>query len=107
MRDAMMAHINSVPVGVVLSDMAPNLTGMKDVDQARAAELALQALEFARDVLQPKGRFVVKIFHGAEMEAIVREARGMFSKVKVKKPQASRSRSAEVYLLGSAPDSVF
>jgi 23S rRNA (uridine2552-2'-O)-methyltransferase len=107
MRDAIMTHINSAPIGVVLSDMAPNLTGMKDVDQARAAELALQALEFAHEVLQPKGRFVVKIFHGAEMEAIVREARRLFSNVKVKKPQASRSRSAEVYLLGSAPDSVF
>ena len=107
MRDAIMARISSAPIGVVLSDMAPNLTGMKDVDQARAGELALQVLQFAHDVLPPKGRIVVKIFHGAAMEEILREARRLFSKVKVKKPQASRTRSAEVYLLGSVADSVF
>lgn len=107
MRIAMTDKFGSQRARVVLSDMAPNLTGMKDTDQARASELAMQVLEFAHEVLPPQGRVVVKIFHGAAMEEIVREARRLFHKVKVKKPQASRARSAEAYLLGSAADGVF
>ena len=105
-REAMMEIIGGERVRVVLSDMAPNLTGVKDADQARASELAMEVLAFGHEILLPGGRIVVKIFHGGAMEEILREARRLFCKVKVKKPQASRARSAEVYLLGSAADSV-
>ena len=107
LRIAILQQLGSPRARVVLSDMAPNLTGMKDSDQARASELAMQVLAFAHEVLQPQGRIVVKIFHGAAMPEIVREARRLFCNVKVKKPQASRARSNEVYLLGSAADGVF
>ena len=107
MRAAMLAKLDSQRARVVLSDLAPNLTGMKDVDQARASDLAMQVLAFAHDILQPQGRIVVKIFHGGSMDGILREARRLFRNVKVKKPQASRARSAEVYLLGFGADSVF
>ena len=107
LRSAIMNKLGSPCARVVLSDMAPNLSGMKDTDQARASELAMQVLAFAHEVLQPQGRIVVKIFHGAAMAEIVREAQRLFRKVKVKKPHASRSRSAEAYLLGCAADGVF
>lgn len=107
MHDAIVEMVDSTPVRVVMSDMAPNLTGMKDADQARAGELALEVLTFGHEILHPEGRIVVKIFHGGAMEEVLREARRLFRKVKVKKPQASRARSAEVYLLGTAADRVF
>jgi len=107
MRAAMLAKLGSRRARVVLSDLAPNLTGMKDVDQARASDLAMQVLAFAHDILQPQGRIVVKIFHGGSMDGILREARRLFRNVKVKKQQASKARSAEVYLLGFGADSVF
>jgi len=88
---------------VVLSDMAPNLTGMRDTDQARGAELVHLALAFAQQALAPRGALLVKVFHGVEFDALARAARERFREVKVAKPLASRARSAETYLLARGP----
>lgn len=86
-------------VDLVLSDMAPNMSGMATIDQAKAMYLAELALEFVRAHLKPGGDFVVKLFQGTDFDGYVREVRSMFSKVQVRKPKASRPRSREVYLL--------
>jgi len=88
-------------VDLVLSDMAPNMSGVAAVDQARAIALAECALEFALKHLKPQGKFLVKTFHGAGFEAFLRMMRQRFQRVVVRKPDASRSRSSEVYLLGA------
>ena len=89
-------------VDVVLSDMAPNTTGTRAVDQPRSMVLAELALDTARQVLKPGGAFVVKLFQGPDFDSYVREVRGLFAKVSVKKPKASRDRSPEVYLVGKS-----
>jgi 23S rRNA (uridine2552-2'-O)-methyltransferase len=86
-------------VDLVLSDMAPNMSGMAVTDQTRAMYLAEIALDFVRSHLKPGGDFLVKIFHGEGFDDYVREARRVFTRVVVRKPDASRSRSREVYLL--------
>lgn len=86
-------------VDLVLSDMAPNMSGMAAIDQAKAMYLAELALEFAREHLKPGGDYVVKLFQGTDFDDYVREVRTLFDKVQVKKPKASRPRSREVYLL--------
>ncbi len=106
-REALVARLPAGGAHLVMSDMAPNLSGMKDADQARAAELAGAALEFAGQVLAPQGAILLKLFHGRPMEDLVRQARERFRSVKVKKPQASRARSSEVYLLGRGADGIF
>jgi 23S rRNA (uridine2552-2'-O)-methyltransferase len=88
------------PVDLVLSDMAPNLTGIGSVDQARLLELAELALEFALNHLKPQGKFLVKLFHGSGFDGFARHMRRHFREVVTRKPEASRSRSSEVYLLG-------
>lgn len=88
-------------VDVVLSDMAPNISGVASADQARAVALAELALEFALKHLKPQGKFLVKAFHGAGFEELLRTMRQRFVKVTIRKPEASRSRSSEVYLLGT------
>lgn len=85
---------------LVLSDMAPNLSGIAATDQARALELAELALQFAIKHLKPQGNFLVKAFHGAGFEAFLKALRQRFAAVAVRKPGASRDRSSEVYLLG-------
>lgn len=85
---------------LVLSDMAPNISGIADVDQARTMALAELALDFAVNHLKPEGNFVVKLFQGAGFEQFVKALRGRFGQVMTRKPEASRSRSSEVYLLG-------
>ena len=87
-------------VDLVLSDMAPNMSGMGAVDQPRAMYLAELALDFAEKWLDPGGSFVVKVFHGEGFDDFVRQTRTMFEKVQVRKPEASRPRSREVYVLG-------
>ncbi len=89
-------------VDVVLSDMAPNTTGTRAVDQPRSMVLAELALDTARQVLKPGGAFVVKLFQGPDFDSYVQEVRGLFAKVSVKKPKASRDRSPEVYLVGKS-----
>jgi 23S rRNA (uridine2552-2'-O)-methyltransferase len=88
---------------LVLSDMAPNLSGVAVTDQARVIVLAEVALDFALQSLQPQGVFLVKVFHGEGFESYVRRMRRSFRTVHVRKPKASRDSSSEVYLLGSAP----
>jgi 23S rRNA (uridine2552-2'-O)-methyltransferase len=92
--------INNKPVDLVIADMAPNISGVKDVDQAGAAYLTELALEFSKDWLKPNGNFLVKVFIGAGFDDIVKTMRGHFDKVVTRKPKASRDRSSEVYLLG-------
>ena len=87
-------------VGLVLSDMAPNMSGILLSDQARVMHLAELGLEFSRNWLKPDGAFLVKVFQGYGFEDFVREMRQVFSSVSSRKPDASRDRSAEVYLLG-------
>lgn len=86
---------------VLLSDMAPNMTGFKVADQGRGSLLVEAALDFAVEVLRPGGRIVMKLFQGPDFHALVRSTRLHFSSVKVEKPPASRDRSAELYLIGS------
>ncbi len=86
-------------VDLVLSDMAPNISGMAATDQAKATYLAELALEFVRAQLKPGGAFLVKLFQGEGFDGFVREVRLLFGKVQVRKPKASRPRSREVYLL--------
>ena len=84
---------------LVMSDMAPNMSGIRDVDQPRAMLLAELALDFARKVLKPGGKFVCKVFHGEGFDAFVKELRAAFGAVLTRKPDASRGRSREVYVI--------
>jgi 23S rRNA (uridine2552-2'-O)-methyltransferase len=90
-------------VDLVLSDMAPNISGIGAADQARHLHLAEMALAFALGRLKPDGVFLVKLFQGSGFEAFVRGAREHFRQVCLRKPEASRSRSREVYLLARQP----
>jgi len=83
----------------VLSDMMPNVTGVPAVDQARAAELTLAAIEFCKKSLKPDGAFLVKVFHGEAFDAVLKELKAVFQTVAVRKPSASRGESRENYLL--------
>jgi 23S rRNA (uridine2552-2'-O)-methyltransferase len=87
-------------VGLVLSDMAPNMSGVPLVDQARIMHLAELGLEFCKVHLKPDGAFLVKAFQGSDYEGFVRTMRESFRTVVVRKPDASRDRSPELYLLG-------
>jgi 23S rRNA (uridine2552-2'-O)-methyltransferase len=87
-------------VDLVLSDMAPNMSGIASSDQARALGLAELALDFALNHLKPQGNFLVKLFQGAGFDSFLKTLRGHFAAVAVRKPEASRSRSSEVYLVG-------
>ena len=87
---------------LVLSDMAPNISGVPVSDQARIMHLAELGLDFCRQWLKPDGAFLVKVFQGYGYEDFVREMKQVFRSVATRKPDASRDRSAEVYLLGKA-----
>lgn len=86
-------------VDLVMSDMAPNISGTKSVDQPRSMYLAELALDFARRMLKRKGDFLCKVFQGEGTDAFIAEARQGFERVKVTKPKASRAGSSEVYLV--------
>ena len=92
--------LNGRSVGLVMSDMAPNMSGVPLVDQARIMHLAELGLAFSQEHLKPEGAFLVKVFQGADYEAFFRAMREVFKTVAVRKPEASRDRSAELYLLG-------
>jgi 23S rRNA (uridine2552-2'-O)-methyltransferase len=91
-------------VDLVISDMAPNISGIGIADQARAMHLAELALDFAVEYLKPGGNFLVKVFQGEGFEAFLQQMRGAFKQVLTRKPQASRGRSSEIYLLGKEKD---
>jgi len=86
---------------LVISDMAPNMSGMRDIDLPQVMYLAELALDLARTVLRLEGQFLVKVFHGEGCEELQRELRISFKSVKVRKPKASRARSSEIYLLAA------
>ena len=95
----MLAAIGDDGVDLVMSDIAPNITGTRSVDQPRSMYLAELALDLARRVLKRKGSFVCKVFHGEGFDAFVVDARRSFERVRVMKPKASRAGSREVYLV--------
>jgi 23S rRNA (uridine2552-2'-O)-methyltransferase len=103
-EDGSLAELEALLAGkrldLVMSDMAPNITGVAVSDQARAYHLAELAMEFAVKWLKPGGVYLVKVFQGAGFEEYVRQMRAIFHVVSVRKPDASRDRSREVYLLG-------
>ena len=88
-------------IDLVLCDMAPNITGMSSVDQPSAMYLAELAAEFSRETLAPEGSLLVKLFHGVGFDDYVKMLRSYFGKVLIRKPEASRSRSREVYALAT------
>jgi len=98
---ALTQQVGSSGVDVLLSDMAPNLSGMAEIDAPRAMYLAELALELSAAVLKPGGTALIKVLQGAGFQELVALARRRFDRVKFLKPQASRSRSRETYLLAS------
>ncbi len=91
--------LNGQPVDLVLSDMAPNMSGVDAVDLPRAMHLAELAMDFADRHLRPGGTFLIKLFQGVGFDAYVRDLRARYDRVVIRKPAASRRRSTEVYAL--------
>ncbi len=98
--EQIMATIDGRPVDVVISDMAPNLSGISSADQAASIYLIELALDMANQVLKPKGSFVAKAFQGEGYDAFVAQVRQQFDSVVIRKPDSSRARSREVYVVG-------
>ncbi len=99
--EKLMQSLDGRRVDVVLSDMAPNMSGNRSIDQPRAMYLCELALDFARETLNPGGSFFVKTFQGEGFDTFFRGVRTNFSHLKSRKPHASRSRSRETYLLAT------
>ncbi|MBU2634356.1 MAG: RlmE family RNA methyltransferase [Nanoarchaeota archaeon] len=87
---------------VVLSDLAPKTTGIKHLDQARSLDLAYNALDVAKNVLKEKGNFLCKIFQSNDLDEFVRDVKKNFVFVKMSKPEASKKRSKEIYLIAKS-----
>ena len=100
------ATLDGAPVDLVLSDMAPNKSGMDAVDQPRIMYLAELAMAFADQHLKPGGTFLIKLFQGTDFDQYLRDLRRRYGKVSIRKPAASRKRSPEVYALaqGKLPE---
>ncbi|MDP8078892.1 23S rRNA (uridine(2552)-2'-O)-methyltransferase RlmE [Phocoenobacter skyensis] len=96
---ALLERVGEKKVDIVMSDMAPNFSGTPEVDIPRAMYLVELALDMCRQVLTKNGSFVVKVFQGEGFDEYLKEIRAMFTKVKVRKPEASRGRSREVYIV--------
>jgi 23S rRNA (uridine2552-2'-O)-methyltransferase len=101
--DRLLAELGGARADLVLSDMAPNISGVDVVDQARAEELESMALDFALATLGPKGVLVMKVFQGAGFQELLARARRSFRQVRMRKPKASRQRSSETYLVARDP----
>ncbi|MEZ0271156.1 MAG: RlmE family RNA methyltransferase [Methylophilaceae bacterium] len=103
-EDSVLAQLESKleggQVDLVISDMAPNISGINVTDQARVAHLAELALEFAKDWLKPGGHLLVKVFAGSGFDDNLKAMREIFEQVVTRKPKASRDRSSEIFLLG-------
>ncbi|KGQ42285.1 23S rRNA (uridine(2552)-2'-O)-methyltransferase RlmE [Gallibacterium anatis] len=97
--NTLLEKIGDDKVDVVMSDMAPNFSGMPSVDIPRAMYLVELALDMCKQVLASQGSFVVKVFQGEGFDEYLREIRSLFKTVKVRKPEASRDRSREVYIV--------
>ena len=96
---ALLEQIKTTSVDWVVSDMAPNMSGVDSVDQPRSIELAELAFRFALCTLRPQGGFLTKVFQGEGFDAFLSEIRRHFKKVTIRKPKASRDRSREVYIV--------
>ena len=97
----LLAELNQGSVDLVMSDMAPNISGIKVVDQAKSIALVELAFDLAQQLLGPQGQFLTKVFQGEGFDQLLRTMRAYFTKVKSCKPKASRPRSRELYLLAS------
>ncbi|MCW4153579.1 23S rRNA (uridine(2552)-2'-O)-methyltransferase RlmE [Halomonas sp. 18H] len=97
--DEILTRLEKRPVDLVMSDMAPNMSGMAAIDQPQAMYLVELALDLARQTLSPGGSFLAKVFQGEGFDGYLKELRGDFKRVVTRKPEASRARSREVYLL--------
>ena len=95
------ALLNNRELDLVICDMAPNMSGNSVTDQARSFYLCELALDFAREHLKPGGHFLVKVFQGEGFDAYLNEIRKLFSAVKIRKPDSSRARSREVYIVAT------
>lgn len=93
------SRLDGLKLDLVLSDMAPNMSGVALADQIRAMDLAELALDFSRQWLKPGGSFLIKLFQGAGFDDYLRSLRAEFTRVTMRKPKASRARSREVYAL--------
>lgn len=98
---ALTDRVGEDKVQVVMSDMAPNMSGTPSVDIPRSMYLVELALEMAKDVLAPGGSFLVKVFQGEGFDEYLTQIRSLFTKVKIRKPDASRARSREVYIVAT------
>jgi 23S rRNA (uridine2552-2'-O)-methyltransferase len=92
-------QLGGAQADLVLSDIAPNLSGIDSADQASSIYLVELALDMARRILKPKGNFVAKVFQGAGSDAFLKDLRTSFDKVSIRKPASSRSRSREIYVV--------
>lgn len=99
--NALLERIGGRNVDVVLSDMAPNMSGNSTVDQARSMYLVELALDMCHNVLKKDGSFVVKVFHGEGFEGYVQAVRAVFQNVRIRKPDSSRARSSETYIVAT------
>ena len=97
--NALLERVGEEKVQVVMSDMAPNMSGQPAVDIPRAMYLVELALDMCKDVLAPNGSFIVKVFQGEGFEEYLKTVRSLFKTVKIRKPEASRARSREVYIV--------
>ncbi len=98
--EQILAVLGDSKADLVISDMAPNMSGMAAVDQPRSMYLVELALDLSRRILKPEGAFLAKVFQGEGFDELIRTMRGQFREVKSRKPSASRPRSREVYQLG-------
>ncbi len=99
MMEKVASAFQNQPIDLVMSDMAPNITGIAIRDEAAATELALMAIDFGTAFLRPGGAFIIKLFQFAETDAVVDEIRRHFADVSRRKPDASRARSREFYVV--------
>ena len=99
--DSLIKLLKDERADLVISDMAPNMSGMRDIDIPQVMYLAELALDLARTVLKPEGSFLAKVFHGEGYEELQKQLKSSFTSLKVRKPKASRARSSEIYLLAS------
>lgn len=99
--EALLNRIDGKNVDLVMSDMAPNLSGNDTVDQAQSMYLVELALDMCHQVLKPNGKFVVKVFQGEGFDQFMQDVKSAFKVVKIRKPESSRARSREVYLVAT------
>lgn len=97
--EELLGVVDNKPVDLVISDMAPNITGVKAVDQPKSMYLLELAVDLADQVLKPQGSLLMKVFQGEGFESLLAELKQRYQKVISRKPDASRSRSSEIYLL--------